>query len=86
MYRVDGITCFEIIIFAASGPSSSVQTGAPSFENDSKAESVGAKTVKVLGPAMIISVLATINNFNFHSHFTIAIILPQTVTIFLSFC
>lgn len=45
-----------MIVFAISGPSSSVQTGAPSFEADSKAESVGAKTVKVFGPAKVTSV------------------------------
>lgn len=51
-----------MIVFAASGPSSSVQTGVPSFEVDSKAESVGAKTVKVLGPTKIIFLLLTITH------------------------
>jgi len=49
-----GITCREIIIFAASGPSSSVQIGAPFFVDASvKAESVGAKMVNVFGPRKI---------------------------------
>lgn len=49
-----------MIVFAASGPSSSVQTDVPSFEADSKAESVGAKMVKVLDPTKIIFLLITI--------------------------
>lgn len=46
--------CLDTIAFAATGPSSSVQTGVPFFEAaEVKAESVGAKTVNVLGPKRI---------------------------------
>lgn len=48
-----GITCREIIVFAASGPSSSVQIGPFFVDASVKAESVGAKMVNVFGPRKV---------------------------------
>lgn len=52
---VVGIICREIIFFAISGPSASVQTARPEFDVAAvNAASVGAKTVNVLVPEEII--------------------------------
>lgn len=68
-----------MIVFAASSPSSSVQTDVPSFEADSKAESVGAKMVKVLDPAKIfllfsyyfLLIIIIFNYFNYYFNYLI---------------